>query len=140
MSDMTRDAAERSDIGGRIMDLIPDTVPSGTTAWQACVAAATLAREAVAELRAENTRLKQLLADTPGALDLANSTLGQCITRRNAELLAENERLREACKAAMPWVAIATSDHDPHRHPKSVQNAKDDLKQLQAALGKRGMG
>jgi hypothetical protein len=46
------------DIGERIMDLIPDTVPSGTTAWQACVAAATLAREAVAELRAENERLR----------------------------------------------------------------------------------
>lgn len=59
-------------------------------------------RERVAEMevdveyfKATNAELQALLASTPGALDLQNSSLGQLLVRRNAELERENAALRE---------------------------------------------
>jgi hypothetical protein len=48
--------------------------------------------------------------------------------------------LLAACNAALPWVAIATAEGDPYRHPQSVVNAKQDLATLQAAIANAEKG
>lgn len=40
------------------------------------------------------------------------------------------KRAVKVCEDAVPWVAIMTSDHDTHRHPQSIENAKNDLAAL----------
>ena len=56
--------------------------------------------------------------------------------RKRKKMLAAFPHLFAACKAALPWVAIATAEGDPYRHPKSIENAKKDLALLQAAIAK----
>lgn len=56
--------------------------------------------------------------------------------RANARLIAAAPDLLAACEAVLPWVVFATNDYDPDRHPKSIQNAKDDLAQLMEAIRK----
>lgn len=54
--------------------------------------------------------------------------------RRIVHCVNCHDELLAACEAAVPWVAVMTSDHDPYRHPQSVANAKADLDQLRAAI------
>jgi hypothetical protein len=80
----------------------------------------------------ESIRVK--LADTCYLLDL--QTIARAWLDIDRPLVMAAKDLLAACEAALPWVAIATSDHDPHRHPKSVQNARDDAAILMAAIRK----
>lgn len=57
--------------------------------------------------------------------------------------IADIKRLREqradllaACKAALPWVAIATAGRFPEMHPQALANNAEDLALLQAAIAK----
>jgi len=59
--------------------------------------------------------------------------------RANANLIAAAPELLEACKAALPWVAIMTADADGLRK-KSAQNAAKDLGKIQAAIAKAEKG
>lgn len=43
-------------------------------------------------------------------------------------------KVREALEAVLPWVVMATAGGDPYRHPQSIENAKQGLAKLQAAL------
>ena len=56
--------------------------------------------EHIEQLEQQVAHLQYIIANTPGASDLQNSTLGQLLVKRNAELERENAALREAAKLA----------------------------------------
>jgi hypothetical protein len=56
--------------------------------------------------------------------------------RENAKVRDAVRELRAACKGAEAWVVVCCGGNPAITHPKALQNAKDDLARLRAALTK----